>query len=96
MEIDPRRAEFKDLVEILENDLAYKEGVSLAFNDMILYDPEFDDNLTKQFSHFGISNGDVLTVMDENDEDTRINLEVLILERYVFLSRCCCGFIPLT
>lgn len=96
VEIDPRRAEFKDLVEILENDLAYTEGVSLFFNEVGIYEPDYDDNLTKPFSHFGISNGDVLTVMDEKDEDTRVILDVLILERYYFLSHCSCDSISLT
>lgn len=84
VEIDPQSAQFKDLVEILENDLAYTKGISLAFNDVGIYEPGFDDNLTKQFSHFGISNESILTVMDENDE--RVNLDVLILERYTFLK----------
>lgn len=84
MEIDPQSAQVKDLVEILENDLAYTEGLSLVFNDRIMYDVEYDDDLTKQISHFGISNESILTVMDESDE--RVNLDVLILERYTFLK----------
>ncbi|CAG8934411.1 unnamed protein product [Penicillium salamii] len=81
VEVDPESATLEHLVGILENDLGYKEGTSIAFGDVLIYDPDFDDNLGKKFSHFGITNESVLTVIDENIEDTRMPLEVLILER---------------
>ncbi|CAG7951839.1 unnamed protein product [Penicillium olsonii] len=90
VEIDPESATFGHLVEILENELGYKKGVSISFGDTLIIEPELDpedsdssleDNLGKKLSRFEIANESILTVKDENDEETRVTLEVLILQK---------------
>jgi ubiquitin-like 1-activating enzyme E1 B len=41
----------------------------------------FSENLGKKFSEFGISHKGVVLVTDDSGEDTRVNLEVLLIER---------------
>lgn len=49
----------------------------------ILYDPDLDDNLSKKFSDLGIKADSFLTVVDEDDENPRVNLSLSISEKYV-------------
>lgn len=81
VEIDSKLATVQHLVDILEGELGYNTEISIAFGADEIYSPDFDDNLGQRFSHFGISNESVITVTDLNDIDTRVTLEVLILER---------------
>lgn len=83
VEVNPDLATFEHLVTLLRKDLGYDQ-LSLTF-DQVIYanseEPDLDDNLGKKLSHFKISNESVLTVGDESETDTRVDLEVLIIER---------------
>lgn len=46
-----------------------------------IYDPDLDDNLPKKLKDLGVSNDSFLTVVDEEDENTRVNLDLLVSER---------------
>jgi ubiquitin-like 1-activating enzyme E1 B len=82
VEVDFALATFEHLIKgVLEKELGYTDEISVSAGDTVLYDPEFDDNLEKKLSDFGISNESIITVKDENDPETRVNLEVLMLER---------------
>lgn len=80
--VDPSRATLKDLVEgVLKAQLAYGEEFSVNSEAGTLYDPELDDNLSKSFSDLGLKTDSFLTVIDDDDENPRMNLSLSILEK---------------
>lgn len=90
--IDPTRATLNDLVEdVLKNQLQYGEEFSVSSEAGTLYDPELDDNLSKTFADLGIKTDSFLTVIDDDDENPRVNLSLSISEKYTIiaeLTRC--------
>ncbi|PSN73329.1 ubiquitin-activating enzyme E1 3 [Corynespora cassiicola Philippines] len=83
LEVDLSRATIKDLVEdLLRLQLGYGEEFSVTNEaGQILYDPEEDLNLSKTFGEFGIKKDSFITVIDEADENPRVNLVLSIAER---------------
>jgi ubiquitin-like 1-activating enzyme E1 B len=82
--IDPSRATLNDLVEdLLKMNLGYGEELSIRTEQGIVYDPDLEDNLSKKFSEMGIQSGGFVTVVDEEDENPRVNLVLEIAEQYV-------------
>ena len=80
--VDPSRATLNDLVEgVLKKQLEYGEEFSVNSEAGILYDPELDDNLSKTFSDLGIKADSFLTVIDDDDENPRVNLSLSISEQ---------------
>lgn len=85
LSVDPN-ATLQDLVEgVLQQELGYTEEMSVRFDEGLIYDSGFDDNLTMKLSELGIKNDSALTIIDEDDEekDPRVDLEFRIVERYV-------------
>lgn len=81
IEVDMTRATLEDLVEpILKQQLGYEE-FSISSEAGGLYDPDFEDNLMRKLSNLGINGSTFLTIMDEGDEDTRVNLVLSISEK---------------
>lgn len=85
MEIDIEKATVNDVVEgILRMELGYSEELSLAIPGELIYDFEFEDNLEKKLSNWGIKQGSLLTVKDESSEDTKaplVDIEIIIIEK---------------
>ncbi|KAJ5956331.1 hypothetical protein N7501_010610 [Penicillium viridicatum] len=82
VEIDPELATLEHLIQgVLQMELGYGEEVAVAFGDQLIYDADFTDNLAKRFSDLGIKNESIITILDENEPDTRVNLELVIIER---------------
>jgi len=72
--VDLGRATLEDLVEgVLKDPLGY-EDFSISSDAGGLYDPDFDDNLPKKLTELGLSIDSLLTVIDEQDEEPRVNL----------------------
>lgn len=87
--IDPSRATLRNLVEdVLKDQLQYGDELSVNNEVGILYDPDLDDNLSKKFSDLGIKADSFLTVVDEEDDNPRVNLSFSIAEKYVDVARC--------
>jgi hypothetical protein len=63
--------------------LGYGEEFSVNNEIGTLYDPELDDNLEKKLSDLGITEDSFLTVIDEDEENPRVNLVLSISEKYV-------------
>ena len=81
--IDPSRATLKDLVENrLRHDLGYEE-FSVSTEAGLIYDTELDDNLGKKFSDLGITSKNFITVVDEEDDNPRVNVVLSINEEYI-------------
>ena len=78
--IDPERAKLKNLVEdVLKKQLGYGD-MSINSEAGIIYDPDLDDNLAKKFSELGVKGDSFITVMDDDDENPRVNLSLAISE----------------
>ncbi|KAJ5559077.1 Molybdenum cofactor biosynthesis MoeB [Penicillium sp. DV-2018c] len=88
VEIDPEVATLGHLVEdILQGQLGYGENTSVTTDSgLVIYEIDFDDNLSKKLSHFGIKGNSFISVRDDNDPeanepDPRVDLNVMIIER---------------
>ena len=81
--VDTARATLSNLVkDVLQGQLGYGDEFSISNDIGVLYDPELDDNLPKKFDDLGIHVDSFLTVIDEEDENPRINLSLSISEQY--------------
>ncbi|OWP00707.1 hypothetical protein B2J93_1310 [Marssonina coronariae] len=73
--IDMSRATLSDLVEdFLRLELGYSEEIVVNHGADLLYDVEETDNLAKTLRELGIETGSFLTVIDEDEENPRVNL----------------------
>jgi ubiquitin-like 1-activating enzyme E1 B len=82
--VDVEKATLSDLVEdILRLELGYSDEISVNTEAGVIYDPDLEDNLPKRLEELGIENEVIVTVVDEDDDQPRVNLELLIVERYV-------------
>ena len=80
--VDTARATLNDLVEdFLKLELGYGGEFSVSSEAGILYDPELDDNLPKKFGELGVKGDSFITVVDEEDENPRVNLVLAISEK---------------
>lgn len=79
--VDPARATLNDLVEdVLKTQLGYGDEFSINNEVGTLYDPDLDDNLPKKFSDLGVKTDSFLTIIDDDDENPRVNLSLSISE----------------
>ena len=80
--IDPARATLNNLVEdVLKTQLGYGDDFSINSDAGTLYDPELDDNVLKAFGDLGVKGGSFLTVIDDEDENPRVNLSLSVSEQ---------------
>ena len=79
IEVDPTRATLNDLVEdVLRLQLGYGEEFTINNEVGTVYDPDLDDNLSKKFEDLGIRNESFLTVIDDEEDNPRVNLQFTI------------------
>ncbi|KAF2842435.1 ubiquitin-activating enzyme E1 3 [Patellaria atrata CBS 101060] len=82
VQVDTSRATLNDLVDdLLKLELGYEGEFSVSSENGMLYDPEFDDNLSKNFKELGLQGDSFITVIDEEDENPRVNLVLSISEQ---------------
>ncbi|KAL2044295.1 hypothetical protein N7G274_003000 [Stereocaulon virgatum] len=80
--VDPSRATLNDLVEdVLKTQLGYGDEFSINNDVGTLYDPDLDDNLSKSFVDLGVKTDSFLTVIDDEEENPRVNLSLSISEK---------------
>ncbi|KAI4257889.1 MAG: hypothetical protein L6R42_005413 [Xanthoria sp. 1 TBL-2021] len=80
--VDPSRATLNDLVQdILKSDLGYGDEFSINNDVGTLYDPDLEDNLSKKFSELGVGADSFLTIIDDDEENPRVNLSLSISEK---------------
>ncbi|KAI9373008.1 hypothetical protein BJX61DRAFT_408444 [Aspergillus egyptiacus] len=80
IQVDLKRATLNDLVEkILREKLQYGEEFSISTDQGAIYDPDLEDNLPKKLSELGIMTSSFLTVVDEEDENARVNLQFVVV-----------------
>jgi ubiquitin-like 1-activating enzyme E1 B len=79
LEVDPTRATLNDLVEdVLRLQLGYGEELTINNEVGTVYDPDLDDNLGKKFEDLGITDESFLTVIDDEEENPRVNLQFVV------------------
>ncbi len=84
VEADLSRATLEDLVDgVLRKQLGYGQEISVRSGERVLYDQDLDDNLTKMLSDMNLKQYSFLTVVDEADEDTRVDLVLSISEKTI-------------
>lgn len=77
--IDSDRATVNDLVEnILRSQLGYGEEFSMSNEVGTFYDPDLEDNLPKKLVDLGVKDGGFITIVDEEEEEPRVNLELIV------------------
>lgn len=80
--VDLEHATLNDLVEdILRQQLGYGDEFSVSIDAGTIYDPDLDDNLPKKLTDLGVKAESLIRVIDEEDEEPRVNLELLVSER---------------
>ena len=80
--VDPAHATLKDLVEgVLRSQLGYGEEFSINSDIGTLYDPDLEDNLEKKFSDLGVNADSFLTVIDDDEENPRVNVSFVVSEQ---------------
>ncbi|CAK40551.1 hypothetical protein CBS63078_8570 [Aspergillus niger] len=80
LKIDPQRATLDNLVQdILRSQLGYGEEFSINTELGTIYDPDLEDNLPKKLTDLGVKNESFITVIDEEDDQPRVNLELIVL-----------------
>ncbi|KAL8814245.1 MAG: hypothetical protein Q9223_006518 [Gallowayella weberi] len=80
--VDPSRATLNDLVvDILKSNLGYGDEFSISNEVGTLYDPDLEDNLSKRFSELGVGADSFLTIIDDDEENPRVNLSLSISEK---------------
>ena len=65
--------------DVLRLQLGYGEELSVSNELGTIYDPDLEDNLTKKLSELGVSNESLITIIDEEDEQPRVNLELVVM-----------------
>ncbi|CAG8980361.1 hypothetical protein HYALB_00013686 [Hymenoscyphus albidus] len=79
--VDTTRATLGNLVEdFLRLELGYGEEIVVNKGSDLLYDVEETENLTKTFGELGIGGDTFLTIIDEDDDNPRVNLELIVQE----------------
>ena len=82
--VDISRATLNDLVEgVLRLELGYGDELTVNNEVGTVYDPDLEDNLDKKFDDLGIKDETFLTVIDDNDDAPRVNLQLSILSKSV-------------
>lgn len=79
LKADTSKATLDELVEqLLKVKLGYKGELSISTDVGIVYDPDMEDNLSKTLQELGIEKDTFITIRDEEDEDTKVNLVLSI------------------
>lgn len=83
--VDTSRATMSDLVNDFLPGLGYSEELSVSTEAGVLYDPDpdFEDNLPKKLSELGIKDETFLTIIDEQDENPRVNVVFSISDQKI-------------
>lgn len=64
--------------DVLRSQLGYGEEIMINTEIGTIYDPDLEDNLPKKLVDVGLSNESFLTVVDDSDDEPRVNLQLII------------------
>ncbi|KAF7512202.1 hypothetical protein GJ744_002364 [Endocarpon pusillum] len=79
VDVDPERATLNDLVDgVLKSELGYGEEMTIMNEVGPIYDPDMEDMLPKTFGELGVRDESFLTVIDDDEENPRVNLQLAV------------------
>ena len=80
LQVDLTKATLEMLVDdVLKTKLAYGDEISILSEKGLIYDPDLDDNLEKTLKELGITETTVITVQDDNDDESpRVALQLFV------------------
>lgn len=79
VDVDPERATLNDLVDgVLKSELGYGEEMTIMNEVGPIYDPDMEDMLPKTFRDLGVRDESFLTVIDDDEENPRVNLQLAV------------------
>lgn len=79
VDVDPERATLNDLVDgVLKSELGYGEEMTIMNEVGPIYDPDMEDMLPKTFRDLGVRDESFLTVIDDEEENPRVNLQLAV------------------
>lgn len=82
VDVDPERATLNDLVDgVLKNELGYGEEMTIMNEVGPIYDLDMEDMLPKRFADLGVRDESFLTVIDDDEEEPRVNLQLAVSTR---------------
>lgn len=82
IEIDPRRATLDDIVNgVLKMELGYGEEITVMNEKGPIYDPDYQDNLTKKLEDLSVGDASFLVVKDDDEEEPRVDLQLSITSK---------------
>jgi ubiquitin-like 1-activating enzyme E1 B len=80
--VDTKRAKLSDLVEdVLKGQLGYSDDFSVKHEASLLYDVDEDIHLEKTFEELGLKADSFITISDEADEDTKVDVIFSVIEQ---------------
>jgi ubiquitin-like 1-activating enzyme E1 B len=82
LNVDIARAKLSDLVDdVLRGQLGYGEEFSVTKDGDLLYDADEDAHLDKTFEELGLITDNSVTVIDDADEDRKVNVQFSIVAK---------------
>lgn len=79
--VDTTKVTLQILVEeLLKAKLGYTDEISITTDAGVIYDPDMEENLSKTLSELGILKDTFITVRDEEEEHTKVNLVLVIAD----------------
>lgn len=84
VDVDPERATLNDLVDgVLKSELGYGEEMTIMNEVGPIYDPDMEDMLPKRFEDLGVGDESFLTVIDDEEENPRVNLQLAVSSKTI-------------
>ena len=82
IEIDPSRATLSDIVDgVLKMELGYGEEITVMNETGPIYDPDYQDNLTKKLEDLSVGDASFLVVKDDDEEEPRVDLQLSVTSK---------------
>jgi ubiquitin-like 1-activating enzyme E1 B len=79
LDVDPERARLADLVDgVLRAELGYGDELTIMNELGPIYDPDMEDMLVKRLKDLGVGDQTFLTVIDDEEENPRVNLQLAV------------------
>jgi len=79
LDVDPERARLADLVDgVLRAELGYGDELTVMNELGPIYDPDMEDMLVKTLADLGVGDQSFLTVIDDEEENPRVNLQLAV------------------
>lgn len=80
LDVDISAYTMAQLVAVLKTEHSYTDEISIGIDAGLIYDPDLEENLAKTLSELGVRYDSFLTIMDLEDEPTKVDLVLAVTE----------------